>query len=39
MWQNKAPALFICKQMPIQEMCMAGFKLDKLKFLGTEKKS
>lgn len=39
MWQSKAPALFICKQMPIEDMWMAGFKLDKLKFLGTEKKS
>lgn len=39
MWQSKVPVLFICKQVPIEEMRMAGFKLDKLKFLGTEKKS
>lgn len=25
--------------MPIEEMHVAGFKLDKIKFLGTEKKS
>lgn len=25
--------------MPIEEMCRAGFKLDKLKFLSTEMKS